>query len=146
MTESYGQNFYGQQPAQAFDAYGNPIPSDAKSMAVLAHLSGLLGLVFTASFASFIGPLIFWFIYKDRPGYAFVRAAAAGAFNFSFTLWLAYIASILVTVITLGVAAIFTWIICLAIWVALIVVHIIAATKANKGEVYTYPMTIKVLN
>lgn len=146
MTESYGQNSNGQQPAQAFDAYGNPIPSDAKAMATLAHLSGLLGLVLTASFASFIGPLVFWFIYKDRPGYAFVRVAAAGAFNFSFTLWLIYIATILVTVLTFGFAGIFTWVIFLAIGVALVVLHILAAIKANQGEVYTYPMTIKLLS
>lgn len=135
-----------QQPAQMFDAYGNPIPTDAKSMAVLTHLSGLLGLVFTATFASFIGPLIFWLVYKDRPGYAFVRVAAAGAFNFSFTMWIINIATWLITILSFGLAAFFTWIIFGLIWAALIVFHIIAAVKANNGEVYHYPMTIKILN
>ncbi|MGV3016759.1 DUF4870 domain-containing protein [Rothia sp. 88186D007BW] len=148
MTEHnqnpYGN--YGQQPGPTYDAYGNLIPADAKSMATFAHLSGLLGLVFTASFASFVGPLIFWVIYKDKPGYGFVRRAAAGAFNFSFTLWLVNIVAWVLTFVTLGIAGIFTWLVFIAVWVALIVVHILAAVKANNGEVFTYPMTLKVLN
>lgn len=56
--------FYGSPGAPTFDAYGNQIPSDAKSMALLAHLSGLIGLVVTVSSLNFIGPLIFWFIYS----------------------------------------------------------------------------------
>lgn len=143
-----GQHGYGQGPnatSPTYDAYGNLIPADAKSMAMFAHLSGLLGLVLTASFASFIGPLIFWAIYKDRPGYAFVRVAAAGAFNFNFTLWLVNIAAWVLTIVTFGIAGLFTWIIFIGVWVALIVVHILAAVKANNGEVFTYPMTLKVL-
>ena len=143
-----GQHGYGQGPnatSQTYDAYGNLIPADAKSMAMFAHLSGLLGLILTASFASFVGPLIFWAIYKDKPGYAFVRMAAAGAFNFNFTLWLVNIAAWVLTLVTFGLAGLFTWIIFIGVWVALIVVHILAAVKANQGEVFTYPMTLTVL-
>ncbi|WP_237196665.1 DUF4870 domain-containing protein [Rothia nasimurium] len=128
-----------------YDAYGNVIPADAKNMAMFAHLSGLLGLVLTASFASFVGPLIFWAIYKDKPGYAFVRVAAAGAFNFNFTLWLVNIAALVLTIVTFGIAGLVTWIVFVAVWVALIVVHILAAVKANNGEVFAYPMTLTVL-
>ncbi|WP_083092543.1 DUF4870 domain-containing protein [Rothia nasimurium] len=135
----------GPYAQQAYDAYGNPIPSDARSMALFAHLSGLLGLVLTASFANFIGPFIFWLIYKDKPGYGFVRVAAAGAFNFSFTMWLVNVVTWIITFATFGIAAIFTWIILLAVWVALIVIHIIAAVKANSGEVFNYPLAMKVL-
>ena len=139
---------YWAQPGPlppSYDAYGNPIPADAKSMALFAHLSGLLGLLFTGSLASFIGPLIFWAIYKDKPGYGFVRVAAAGAFNFSFTLWLVNIAAWVLTLVTFGLAGFFTWIIFIGVWVALIIVHILAAVKANNGEVFTYPMSLKVL-
>lgn len=154
MTEQ-NQNPYGNYGNQngpgpnfstpTYDAYGNVIPADAKSLATFAHLSGLLGLVLTASFASFVGPLIFWAIYKDKPGYAFVRVAAAGAFNFSFTLWIINTAAWVLTFATLGLAGLFTWIVFIAVWVALIVVHILAAVKANSGEVFTYPMTLTVL-
>lgn len=139
----YGQPGFGQP---VFDAYGNQIPSDAESMALFAHLSGLIGLVVTVACLNFIGPLIFWFIYKDKPGYQFVRHAAAGAFNFSFTMWLINVAALVLTVATLGIAGIFTWIILLAVWVALIVLHVIAAVKANNGEAYNYPMALKILS
>lgn len=138
----YGQPGFN---APTFDAYGNQIPSDAKSMALFAHLSGILGLVITISSLNFLGPLIFWFVYKDKPGYQFVRYAAAEAFNFSFTMWLINMAMYILTVFTFGLAGIFTWVVFLAVWVALIVFHIVAAVKANNGEVYNYPMTFRIL-
>ncbi|MEU4207901.1 DUF4870 domain-containing protein [Rothia terrae] len=152
--QSYGQahpgdqfhqngGFNGQQ--QTFDAYGNPIPSDAKMIAVLSHLSSLVATVLSATFLSFVAPLIFWFIYKDKPGYAFVRVASAGAFNFNFTMWVINMAAWLVIVITFGVAAVFMWIVFLATTIAMLVFHIIAAVKANNGEVYNYPMQIRIL-
>lgn len=152
--QSYGQahpgnqfhqngGFNGQQ--QTFDAYGNPIPSDAKMIAVLSHLSSLVATVLSATFLSFVAPLIFWFIYKDKPGYAFVRVASAGAFNFNFTMWVINMAAWLVIVITFGIAAAFMWIVFLATTIAMLVFHIIAAVKANNGEVYNYPMQIRIL-
>lgn len=144
--QQFGQptgGFGGQQ--QTFDAYGNPIPSDAKMIAVLSHLSSLVATVLSATFLSFVAPLIFWFIYKDKPGYAFVRVASAGAFNFNFTMWVINMAAWLVILITFGIAAIFMWIVFLATTIAMLVFHIIAAVKANNGEVYNYPMQIRIL-
>lgn len=151
--QGYGQPYHGQfnQNAgfggqqQTFDAYGNPIPSDAKMIAVLSHLSSLVATVLSATFLSFVAPLIFWFIYKDKPGYAFVRVASAGAFNFNFTMWVINMAAWLVIVITFGIAAVFMWIVFLATTIAMLVFHIIAAVKANNGEVYNYPMQIRIL-
>lgn len=131
---------------QGFDAYGNPIPRDARNVASLAHLSGLLGLVVTASFANFIGPLIFWFMYKDRPGYALVRRAAAEAFNFSFTLWLVNIAVWVVNFVTFGLALLFTWVILGVTFLFLVIFHIVAAVKATSGEPFSYPFALKVLS
>ncbi|QNV37630.1 DUF4870 domain-containing protein [Rothia terrae] len=141
----FNQNtgFGGQQ--QTFDAYGNPIPSDAKMIAVLSHLSSLVATVLSATFLSFVAPLIFWFIYKDKPGYAFVRVASAGAFNFNFTMWVINMAAWLVIAITFGIAAVFMWIVFLATTIAMLIFHIIAAVKANNGEVYNYPMQIRIL-
>lgn len=157
--QGYGQQWQNQQPhpaqfnqhggfggqQQTFDAYGNPIPSDAKMIAVLSHLSSLVATVLSATFLSFVAPLIFWFIYKDKPGYAFVRVASAGAFNFNFTMWVINMAAWLIIVITFGIAAVFMWIVFLATTIAMLVFHIIAAVKANNGEVYNYPMQIRIL-
>lgn len=114
-------------------------------IAVLSHLSSLVATVLSATFLSFVAPLIFWFIYKDKPGYAFVRVASAGAFNFNFTMWVINMVAWLVIVITFGIAAVFMWIVFLATTIAMLVFHIIAAVKANNGEVYNYPMQIRIL-
>lgn len=143
---------YAQQPGFAhqpgagnYDAYGNPIPNDARTMAVLAHLSSLAGLFFTATFMNFVGPLIFWLIYKDKPGYAFVTHAAAGAFNFSFTVWVINIVAWIFTFVTFGFGVFISAPVIAVVSIASIVFNIIAATKAHAGEVYNYPMTIRVL-
>lgn len=146
----YGQpGFNNQHQAPGggttYDAYGNPIPPDARTMAMFAHLSALLGLVLTVTFANFIGPLIFWFIYKDKPGYAFVSHAAAGAFNFSFTVWVVNVVAWIFTIVTLGIGSIITVPIIGVVSVISVVLNIIAAVRANSGEAYNYPMTIRVL-
>ncbi len=110
-----------------------------------AHLSGLLGVVLSAGILSFLGPLIFWLVYKDRPGYGYVRLAAANAFNFNFTLWLINLVAAVFTVLTLGVGFLFTWIVFFAVWIGTIVFHIIAAIKANDGEPYKYPFSLSIL-
>lgn len=145
--QNYNQQNYGNtggaQPT--FDAYGNPIPQDAKTMAVLSHLSSVLGTLLSAGFLSFIGPLIFWFVYKDRPEYSFVRAASAGAFNFNIAMWFINIATVFLCIITFGLFLVVAWFIWALTGIAMIVFHIIGAVKANRGEIYNYPFQIKLL-
>ncbi len=134
-----------QQP-QTFDAYGNPIPADAKSMAVFSHLSSLLLYVITASTLSFLGPLIFWLIYRNKPGYQFVTANSARAFNFNFTIWLINLLAWIFTIITLGLGVFITIIIIGCTTILLFIFHIIASIKSGQGEVYNYPLQIKLLS
>ena len=149
----YGQNQYqsnqfGQnphQPHQVRDAYGNLIPHDAKTISLMAHLSSLVAYLLSATVLSFIGPLIFWFIYKSKPGYAFVTANSARAFNFNVTMAIANIAAWLLTLVTLGLALPISALIWLATGVIMFVFHIIGAIKSNNGEVYNYPMQIRIL-
>ena len=46
-------------------------------MAILAHLAAVIAMVVSAGWLTFVGPLIVWFIYKDKS--RFVRNAAAGS-------------------------------------------------------------------
>ncbi|WP_178946095.1 DUF4870 domain-containing protein [Kocuria sp. TGY1127_2] len=131
---------------RSFDAYGNRIPSDARTMAVLSHLSTLVILLISAGWLSILGPLVFWFIYKDKPGYQFVRVSSAEAFNFNALVWIVNIAAWILVIVTFGVGIV----IALPVWVVVNVVafvcHIIGAVKANKGEIYRYPMKISILS
>jgi uncharacterized Tic20 family protein len=101
-------------------------PADEKLWATLVHLGGL--------FVGFLAPLIGFLILRDRG--PFIRAHTATALNFQLTLLIAYIAGVVLSVVVIGIF------ILLAAYVLNIVLCIVAAVKANRGDWYTYPLTI----
>ncbi|WP_404429416.1 DUF4870 domain-containing protein [Microbacterium lacus] len=103
---------------------------DEKMWSTLIHLGGL--------FFGFLAPLIGYLLFKDRG--PFVRAHSATALNFQLTLIIAYIVGAILFVFVIGIF------IMLAAYVLNIVFCIIAAIKANRGEWYQYPLTIKFLS
>lgn len=145
QADPYSPPNFTQQPAPDCDAYGNPIAPDAKTMSLLSHLSSLVLYVVTASTLSFLGPLIFWFIFKNKPGYKFTAASSARAFNFNFTIWLINLGAWALSIITLGLAFPLTGLILLATTVLMFIFHIIGAVRASRGEVYDYPMQVRIL-
>ena len=125
---------------------GNPTGSsgprdDEKTVAVLTHLAGPIAALVSVGSLGFLGPLIVWFVYKNKS--PFLRSAAAGAFNFNVTLWLINVVGwiCVFTVILLPVG----FILMAAYWVLLFVFHIIAAVKAGHGEAYRYPFQLPIL-
>ncbi len=121
-----------------------PTPSrdTARTWAILCHLSLIISAVLSAGILAFVGPLIFWFLYKDKD--ALVRNAAAGSFNFAVTLVIAgAIAAILQFTIILAPVG---WIIWAAVYVLGIVFPILAALAASRFELYKYPLTLPLLS
>ena len=117
------------------------ISSDDRSLAALAHASSLIAMILSAGWLSFVGPLIMWFIYKDKN--PCVQQAAAGSFNFNLGLWVMSIVAWILVITIIGIPiAIILWIIS---FVGQFVWHIIATVKAIKGVEYNYPFQIKVL-
>jgi uncharacterized Tic20 family protein len=132
-------------PQHGYQPYPtHPTPSsEERSMALLAHLSTLVAMVVSVGWLSFVGPLILWFIHKDKS--AFVRQSAAGAFNFNLSMWvLSIIGWICIFTLILAIPGV----ILLAISaIGQIVFHIIGAVRANRGELYRYPMQfIRILS
>lgn len=105
-------------------------PADEKLWATLVHLGGL--------FFGFLAPLIGYLILKDRG--PFVRAHTTTALNFQLTLLIAYIVGTILTFLIIGIF------ILIAAYVLNIIFCIVAAVKANRGEWYTYPLTIKFVS
>ena len=101
-------------------------PSDEKLWATLVHIGGI--------FFEFIPALIGYLVLKDRG--PFINAHTKTALNFQLTLLIAWIVGWITAFIVVGL------LIMLAAWIVNIVFSIIAAVKANKGEYYSYPMTI----
>ncbi len=109
--------------------------SDERMWAMLTHLSALTGL-FTLV-GSLVGPLIIWQIQKEKS--AFVDFHGKEAVNFNITMVIAAAVSFLLFLLLIGFVLI--WLVG-AVW---LIFTIIAAIKANNGEHYRYPVTIRFI-
>lgn len=130
--------------AQARAARGPIDPSagtDDRLLAALSHLSPVIAAIVSVGTLSWLGPLILWFLYKDRN--ALVRNASASSFNFHITVWLATAIGVImcITVVLLPVGVV---LIAVA-WIAQIVLSIVGALRAWNGEMYRYPYQVPLL-
>lgn len=111
-------------------------------MAILAHLAAVIAMVVSAGWLTFVGPLVVWFIYKDKS--RFVRNAAAGAFNFNLAMTItSVVAWILCFTIILIPVSIIAFIV---VFVMTLLYSIKGALKASNNELYRYPFGINLLD
>ncbi len=119
--------------------------STDRKWAASAHLAALIAACVTSWFAGIAGAvaaLVVWLVVRDR--YSFAAVHAKEALNFNFSMFLYAVASVVLVVFTLGLGlliAVPLWI-CLAI--AWVVFTIVATVKAYDGEIYRYPLTIRL--
>ena len=100
---------------------------------MLAHLGGLF---------LFVGPLVVWLVKKDA--HPFVADQSRDALNFQLTVTIFAVVAFVLNLIPL-VNCIFG-IVSLAVFLADVVLIILAAVKANDGERYRYPLALRLLN
>lgn len=105
------------------------VSSNDKNLVVLTHLSGIL--------FSFIPSLIVWLLKKDS---VYVNNQAREALNFQITILIAYVVSYILVLVLIGF--VFMGI----IWIANIILCILAAVAASKGESYRYPFTLRLIS
>ena len=105
---------------------------DDRNMAVVAHLLGIILM--------FIGPLIIWLIKKDSSPYAADQSREA--LNFQITVTIIYVAMGALSPILFFV----TCFLFPALWIAVIVLAIMAAMASSRGEKYRYPFAIRLVN
>jgi uncharacterized Tic20 family protein len=110
------------------------LTQDAKMWGMLCHLSALALFVFPL-FGNVIGPLIIWILKKDE--HAFIDKNGKESLNFQISMAIyfvvaAFLILVAVGVLLLPVLALF--------W---LILTVIAAVKANSGESYRYPLTIR---
>lgn len=117
-------------PVSPYQAVQPLSPSDEKLWATLIHIGGIL--------FSFLPALIGYLVLKDRG--PFIRQHSATALNFQITLAIAYIVGSVTALILIGFLVLF------AAWAMSIIFGIMAALAANKGQAYTYPLSIKFVN
>lgn len=109
---------------------------DENMWAMLCHISAFT--VFFIPFGNIISPLIIWLIKKDE--FPFVDDQGKEALNFQITLTIYVIAASILSIVLVGIPLLIGFLI------FGFVVTIIAAIKANDGEQYRYPMTIRFID
>ena len=112
-----------------------PLPPEQERLwAMLAHL-----LSFVAAYIAlgFLAPLIVLLVFGPRSAY--VRAHAVESLNFNLS-WLIYaIVGLVLIFVAIGVVVL------IALGIAYVVLVIIASVRANNGEFFRYPLTIRFI-
>jgi uncharacterized protein len=133
-------------PPPAGGAAPSPGSNDDKTWALVAHFGGAAGVLIACGTLGWVAPLIA-FLTKGKESPT-VRAHALGALNFQIT-WAIIIVgtSVLIgclSVVTFGLGALLYFVIFLLALVP-IIFGVLAGIKANDGQVYTYPMSLKLV-
>lgn len=101
-----------------------------KNIAVLTHLGGML--------FSVLPGLIVWLLKKDDN--PFVGEQAREALNFQITVLIGYMAAYILVFLLIGLLLL------PVIYLANLLLCIIAAVKVSKGEDYRYPLALRLIN
>lgn len=101
-----------------------------KNLAVLTHLGGI--------FFSFVPGLIVWLLKKDDN--PFLGEQAREALNFQITVLIGYLLAWVLAFVLVG------FLLVPVIYVANLVLCLIAAVRTSKGESYQYPLSLRLIN
>jgi len=114
---------------------GSPMPTqDEKTMGLLAHIGALAASLVGLGFAV---PLVLM-LTKGKES-AFIRAHSVESLNFQITVMIAMFVSAIT--ICIGIGAILVPV----VGVVAIVFCILAGLKANEGQLYRYPVNIRLV-
>jgi len=123
-----GQGDQNVNTGQPEDIEGPETSKDARKMAVLCHLLGIVG---------FFAPLVIWLSEKDK--HKFVDEHGQEAINYQISLLVYFAAAGLFCFIKIGFILLFV----------LLLLHVIfvseGAVKASKGEPYRYPIAFRLI-
>lgn len=114
-----------------------------RNLAMFCHLAAIAGMLagwITAipiPFGNILGPLIVWLIKKDTM--PLVNSHGKESLNFQITVSLAIVTCLVLFFLVLPLLLI------PVIWVASLVLTIIATVKASRGQFYRYPFTLRLI-
>lgn len=109
--------------------------STERQWLLACHLSAFAG--FIIPFGNVIAPLIVWQMKKND--YPAVDEHGKESVNFQLSLTLYILISLILIIVLIGIALL------VALAIMQLILVIIAAMKADKGELYRYPFTIRFI-
>jgi uncharacterized protein len=135
-------------PTPTPDPHPSGLSSELRGWGIATHLGGLVLGVMSAATLGFLAPLLIWLLKRDEHPY--LDHHAKEALNFQLTVLVAVVAgailaipAVIIGVLTLGIGLILLAGLVLAASVLWVVLPILAAVAASKGEGYRYPFSIR---
>ena len=119
---------------------------EERQWAMFAHLSALAGGLVSSwvgGLGVFIGPLVIWLMKREEM--PFVDDQGKEALNFNITFGALALILVLLGLLTLGIGFIITLPLLAIAGIAWLVLTIIAAIRANEGQTYRYPISIRLI-
>ena len=123
------------EPQPAAPSGGMPTESE-RTWGMLAHLSALAGLL-VPLVGNIVGPLVVSTTKRDQS--AFVAAHAKEALNFNITVSIAALGCMVLALVFVG------FLLGSALFIAWLVLTLVAAIKASDGLTYHYPFTLHLV-
>jgi hypothetical protein len=108
---------------------------EEKSMAMLCHLTGLLGGLIPP--VNIIAPMLIWLIKKDQM--PFVNDQGKEALNFQISMTIYFIIGFFLIFILVGLVLL------PVLGILWLIFGIVATVKANEGTAYRYPMILRMI-
>jgi uncharacterized protein len=109
--------------------------ANARQWAMLAHLSALAGLVIGLNW---LGPLIIYLVKKDE--HPFIADQSREALNFNISVFIYFIVSAILIFVVIGILLL------PVIGIAWVILTVVATVRANNGEAYRYPLSIRFVS
>jgi len=109
----------------------------ASRWAMFIHLSVFLNFIVPIPFTNLLAPLILWQLKKGE--HPLIDDQGKEAVNFQISILIYILISIVLILVLIGVVLI------IAVLIFWFVMTIVAAIKANEGQYYRYPLTIRFI-
>lgn len=123
------------QPSGAGSA--SPYTKEERNYAMLCHLTSLVGFVLPI-IGNIVPPLVLWLIKREES--AFIDDQGKESVNFQITLSFGLMVALLLSIVLIGIPILF------ALWIAQLILVIIAAVRSQEGTAYRYPATLRLIS
>jgi uncharacterized protein len=112
------------------------LTSEARNWGMFCHLIALLAM--PLGFGHIVGPLVIWLIKRNDHPFIDDQGKESLNFQISITIYTVLLSPTICIVIGLPLIA--------ALWIANVIMIVVASIKASGGEAFRYPLTLRLVS